>query len=766
MADSFWKALGSKLVETGSAYLQQARLVNELKQLSAEEARARFAQYVQGMSGTARAGFQVTLALLANNERSAEAKRFIEALRTALANPGAVVPAMPAASAPPSPTPPSPVPPLTARAPASFEDDLNRASGWCDLPDGQRGEVVIDYLDTLDVDGLKSLQANLDTMHRNGLTNIRTHRENEARIVAGRFIEDQTSYRMSVLATNQHDPDWEKQLHALERYTALFEALRDVVALAIEQRLKPPAPSPPPPSAPERSVGLREFDVLKQTLEEQLQSGAVRGERAVAFRQILEKLEAVVVAADRGEISPEQAGHRVRQLFADAAPFFADPGPKARVGNRSPRLKEIDAYVGAMKAAIGRELAESPPAATAEALGAVLGDLSKFQQLLADADDEALAQLKFTLLRAAARSRHELAMARHALIARPLWESVEYMPQVNAIACCGALDLQRQLADALAPRQLTVLNTGRLQNHGQARWDELNGCHVAVFDLRGASRIEQLAAGRPKRARELTAAAYELGLAFALGKPLVVVCEPDEAMPFDIDLAPLALDGSADDATRLQQAVDEAFYLPQRGGRRSSIAESIAFLARLAEGHARRQVFEGMGWLDPAQARDPAGFVAAAEQLMAALPAPPWRLLRPAWPAAYPDEGQKRCFHVMPFGPDWANEARDVAREACKARGWIYRRGDEAEEGRIIHAIWDDLCRASVVLVELGDANLNVMIELGMAHAIGRPVLAVLRRDPASAKIDVRPRHIEKLRMFPYRSPAELKEVLLAKLTA
>ena len=101
-----------------------------------------------------------------------------------------------------------------------------------------------------------------------------------------------------------------------------------------------------------------------------------------------------MVAADRGEIGPEQAGHRVRQLFADAAPFFADPGPKARVGNRSPRLKEIDAYVGAMKAAIGRELAELPPAATAEALGAVLGDLSKFQQMLADADDEALAQLE------------------------------------------------------------------------------------------------------------------------------------------------------------------------------------------------------------------------------------------------------------------------------------------------------------------------------------------------------------------------------------
>ena len=81
---------------------------------------------------------------------------------------------------------------------------------------------MIDYLDTLDVDGLKSLQANLDTMHRNGLTNIRTHRENEARIVAGRFIEDQTSYRTSVLATNQHDPDWK----AIARAGTLYGSVR------------------------------------------------------------------------------------------------------------------------------------------------------------------------------------------------------------------------------------------------------------------------------------------------------------------------------------------------------------------------------------------------------------------------------------------------------------------------------------------------------------------------------------------------------------
>jgi nucleoside 2-deoxyribosyltransferase len=752
MADGFWKALGSKLVETGAAYAQQVRLVNELKQLSPEEARARFTKYVQGLSSTARAGLSMTLALLENNERGAEAKRFIESLRTALTNPKAAFPAMPTASAPPAPASP--------RAPASFDDDLNRASAWCDLPDDQRGEAVIAYLDRLDVEGLKSLQANLETMHGNGLQNTQAHRENEARIVAGRFIEDQMNYRLSVRATNQHDPGWQRQLHELERYTRLFEALHEVVGLAIKQHLEPPAPPP----APERSDRLRELDALKQMLEEQLRSGEVRGERGVALGQTLEKLEAVLAAADRGEIGPEQAGHRVRQLFADAAPFFADPGAKTRVAGGSPRLSEVDAYVGEIKAAIARELMEPLPAATAEALGAVLGDLSKFQQMVADADDAALAQLESTLLRPAARARHELAMARHALIARPLWESVEHMPQVNAIAYAGGHDLQRELETALAPRQLTVLSARQLQNHGQSRWDDLNRCHVAVFDLRGASRIAALAAATPKRARELTAAAYELGLAFALGKPLVLICDADEAMPFDIDLAPLALGGGADDATRLQQAVDAAFYRAQRSDRQSSIAESVALLDRLTAGHPKRKSFERMGWLDPAQASDPAGFVARAEQLIPALPAPPWRLLRPAWPAAYPDEGQRRCFHVMPFGPDWADETRDVARATCKEQGFVYRRGDEAEEGRIIHAIWDDLCRASVVLIDLTGPNLNVLIELGIAHAIGRPVIAVQRRDPD--RVNVRPKHIEKLRVHSYSSPTELKKLLLARLPA
>src|SRR4051812_48390456 len=98
--------------------------------------------------------------------------------------------------------------------------------------------------------------------------------------------------------------------------------------------------APKPPAATERNGWMLELDTLKGMPEEHIRSGAVRSERAVAMRQVLEKMQAVRGAAARGEIGPEQAGHRVRQLFADAAPFFADPGRKGRGGDRSPRLTQ------------------------------------------------------------------------------------------------------------------------------------------------------------------------------------------------------------------------------------------------------------------------------------------------------------------------------------------------------------------------------------------------------------------------------------------
>jgi hypothetical protein len=115
-------------------------------------------------------------------------------------------------------------------------------------------------------------------------------------------------------------------LHWIDGFRSRDRAIDEVVRIfapAIDEARSKPAKvrEENPPSK------LHDLDALKQTLEEQIRSGEVRGERAVVFRQILKKLEQVLVAADRGEIGPEQASDRVQRLFAEAAPFLADLGP-------------------------------------------------------------------------------------------------------------------------------------------------------------------------------------------------------------------------------------------------------------------------------------------------------------------------------------------------------------------------------------------------------------------------------------------------------
>ena len=77
---------------------------------------------------------------------------------------------------------------------------------------------------------------------------------------------------------------------------------------------------------------------------------------------------------------------------------------------------------------------------------------------------------------------------------------------------------------------------------------------------------------------------------------------------------------------------------------------------------------------------------------------------------------------------DWTVTA--VSR-ACKSAGITYVRGDRVLEPNIVMSIWQELCIATHVVVDITTLNANVFLELGMAHTIGRNVF-VIGRDPAS----------------------------------
>ena len=106
----------------------------------------------------------------------------------------------------------------------------------------------------------------------------------------------------------------------------------------------------------------------------------------------------------------------------------------------------------------------------------------------------------------------------------------------------------------------------------------------------------------------------------------------------------------------------------------------------------------------------------------------------------------------MPFGPKWAEKAVDAARAACDAVGVEYIRGDEVEDPNVIRSIWEEISRASHVLVDLTGFNSNVALEAGIAHTLGRPTMLTGRKE---AVMDGLFTNISKLRVHPYRKPSE-----------
>jgi nucleoside 2-deoxyribosyltransferase len=312
---------------------------------------------------------------------------------------------------------------------------------------------------------------------------------------------------------------------------------------------------------------------------------------------------------------------------------------------------------------------------------------------------------------------------------------------------------------AIAARLKLDVPSARGQYYGQARWDALRACHGGVFDLRG--HRPGLVRADAAAAAALAGTAYELGLACALGKPVVIVTDAGDVLPFDVDIAPCELTGDpVADEQALSGAIDHAWYGRQRTTNASSLADTLAFLDTATREHPRRRLLEVTGALDQSQIDDPIGFAGCVKQTLREQGLGDLQVIFPAWPGRYPDAEAPTVFHVMPFAEPWSNEARDAVRTTASARGYLYRRGDESDEGRIIQAIWDDITAAHLVVVDLTGLNLNVSIELGMAHALGRAVVMVRR---AGIK-ETLPRNIEKLRVLEYDGPGALARLIETRL--
>jgi hypothetical protein len=85
------------------------------------------------------------------------------------------------------------------------------------------------------------------------------------------------------------------------------------------------------------------------------------------------------------------------------------------------------------------------------------------------------------------------------------------------------------------------------------------------------------------------------------------------------------------------------------------------------------------------------------------------------------------CFVLMPFGPPVGDYYQQIYEPAIRKAGLRPMRADADifGTGKIIDQIWDGINVAKVLVAELTSRNPNVFYELGLAHALDKPVVLV-----------------------------------------
>ncbi|MDX1972685.1 MAG: hypothetical protein SFY68_09160 [Candidatus Sumerlaeia bacterium] len=103
------------------------------------------------------------------------------------------------------------------------------------------------------------------------------------------------------------------------------------------------------------------------------------------------------------------------------------------------------------------------------------------------------------------------------------------------------------------------------------------------------------------------------------------------------------------------------------------------------------------------------------------------------------------CFVMMPFGGFYDIYYKEIYMPAIKDAGFEPVRADDLfSTGMFIEQIWEQVRKAKVLLAELTGKNANVYYELGLSHAIQKPVVFV------SGTIDDVPSDLRHLRVITY----------------
>lgn len=483
---------------------------------------------------------------------------------------------------------------------------------------------------------------------------------------------------------------------------------------------------------------------MRQGLAEAHAAGEMSDARASRMAGIIDRFERAMADGQSDLIIAKTALlSEIAALGQESAAAALDPtGSRAFTGKEASRIHSrfsamarrlVDEQQPSLGRFEGEALAELTPLRATHLMNALreLGDL----------DTEAARLFEREQLRPWLVDADEFLRRRHLMVCDPVWPSPAVNRQPNGIAFAGGESVG-SIVDAVAAAGGFDVLRDQAGNYAEARWDTLRRAAICVFDLAGFDN----ALPHDERVG-FAQVAYEIGIALALGRPIVVIVDEVTDVPFDIDISPVVIDVAAPDVAlaAVGSAIDAAFALPQRGGGESCVPETVARMVATFGDHPGTYVAALIGELGRLDELDPVAAEQILDNAFTHLGAEAPVLLRPAWPGQYPSE--RHCFHITAFR-DWAERTKQLVSESCAQhyQPITYLRGDDAIDSDVIRSIWNEIGRASHIVVDYTDLNLNALIELGMAHVLGRKVL-MITQDPKGSPS---PPSLSKLRRVRY----------------
>jgi len=489
----------------------------------------------------------------------------------------------------------------------------------------------------------------------------------------------------------------------------------------------------------ERNAKL--LELLKARLRAEAKKGTVTPDRERTLADLLEDF-GKAMASGTDDLRSLMA--RVDQMRAKAEAQVSSTHYLSHGIERPPqgsRAAELVELCWALRSFLVEEL-NRPGKSSGEskAMGDLLVRASGVDRRIYEAgsDDARAVIVDREALRPLTLEIRSLAARHHPLLARPIWPGARLPVATDAVFYSGSRSVRERVVEACRVSGLELATAPRGHNIASGRWEQLQNAFIGVFDL-----------GTPV-GPEQAAVAYELGIALTLGKPVVVLAREGQTIPFNIDVDPVQLSGNAEDATKIREAVDRSLVWTMPRPRSTAFLNTIEHVrSRYPVPQADTYVNETLKEIDRlCAAPDLTALTAALKALVQFLGNEGPMLLHPIWPPVYQEPGRRTLFHVMPFGPPWGDAVAGRVEQVCKRARVRYVRGDRVEEPNVIRSIWDEINRASHVLVDLTGFNANVALELGIAHTVGRPCRMVGQGDTVERLFPM----IAKDRFHPYHA--------------